>query len=357
MPNYDETVEFIMPEGRGTAKGTNFTTGSKGGGALAGAVSDEYSRGLEQKRDENIIRDFGMEGLVSYYDKRIKQDQAEQAERDALKTRGLQQEKLAAESMKLTGEALKALSEATAGPTPTAYSDKQAAAVDRLRKGFPETKDKAGVVTAPARLPITGPSRGQIGEEVQRMDIEASDEKAYGRVLAANQAGRDLPSVPGSVRDKLSVLDTTMQGLTQLREEHDPVFTGQEAPMGKMGKFMGMESQAFARFRARAQMIYAPARNDLIGATQSPQEIQSINRVLPPDITALSDLEAVAAIEVLMDMTKTKRNALAHQFKLEQPSPAVLGGGGAHPLSGKPAGRYRGPGGAVIAWDGAKEIK
>jgi hypothetical protein len=116
MPNYDETVEFFMPEGQGTAKGTNFTTGSKGGGKLAGAASDEYSRGLEQKRDENIIRDFGMEGLVTYYDKRIKRDQAEQAERDALKTRGLQQEKLAAESMKLTGEALKAMSEARMGP-------------------------------------------------------------------------------------------------------------------------------------------------------------------------------------------------------------------------------------------------
>ena len=327
MPNYDETVEFFMPEGRGTAKGTNFTTGSKGGGALAGAASDEYSRGLEQKRDENIIRDFGMEGLVSYYDKRIKQDQAEQAEREALKTRGLQQEKLAAESMKLTGEALEAMSKAAAGPK----------------------KEKMTGIDWAAQA--AGPQRP-----------DESPEQHAERVLQATpEARRDVdlrkPAVPTLTRTSLATLEATLEGLTQLRAEHDPVFTGQEAPMGKMGKFMGMESQAFARFRARAQMIYAPARNDLIGATQSPQEIQSINRVLPPDISALSDIEAVAAMEVLMDMTRTKRNALAHQFKLEQPSPAILGGGGAHPLSGKPAGRYRGPGGAIVAWDGAKEIK
>src|SRR3990167_1206332 len=228
---------------------------------------------------------------------------------------------------KLNGEALEAMGKAAAGPK----------------------KEKMTSIDLAAQA--AGPQRpGELPEQHAERVLQATPE-------ARRDVDLRKPAVPTSTRTSLATLEATLEGLTQLRAEHDPVFTGQEAPMGKVGKFIGMESQAFARFRARAQMIYAPARNDLIGATQSPQEIQSINRVLPPDISALSDIEAVAAMEVLMDMTKTKRNALAHQFKLEQPSPAILGGGGAHPLSGKPAGRYRGPGGAIVAWDGAKEIK
>jgi len=339
MPNYDDTYKYVglspeenvevhTPEGALTIRGSNFV-GSGPGGSPSGAISSEYTRKLERKRDENIIRDFGMEGLLAYHERAQARREAEQQKRAAAETEGLKQQKLAAESMKLTGEALEAMSMAQRGPTLTSMQWAERAAGDPLPGETPQ-------------------------QHAQRVLEQTPEARAT--------VERRMPRIPASTYDKLATMEATVKGLGQLRQEHDPVFTGQEAPMGKLGKYFGMENPAFARFRARAQFIYAPARNELIGATQSPQELESINRVLPPDITQLSDIEAVEAMNILSDMTQTKLNTLRHQYRLEQPAPTPPGepGGPAaqgHPLQGKTAGVYRGPGGKTLKWDGTKEVR
>jgi len=339
MPNYDDTYKYVglspeenvevrTPEGALTTRGSDFV-GSGPGGSPSGAISSEYTQKLERKRDENIIRDFGMEGLIAYHERAQARRETEQAKRTMAEEASLKHQKLAAESMKLTGEALEAMSKAQRGPTMTSMQWAERA----------------------AGAPQPGESPQQHAQRVLEQTPEAR----------AN-VERRIPSVPASTRDKLAAMETTVIGLAQLRQEHNPVFTGQEAPAGKLGKFFGMENPAFTRFRARAQFIYAPARSELIGATQAPQEIESINRILPPDITQLSDIEAVEAINILSEMTQTKLNTLRHQYRLEQPTPTPPGESGGpaaqgHPLQGKPAGVYRGPDGRTFKWDGAREIR
>jgi len=335
MPKYDDTFEYVgldprantevyTPQGSLRATGTDFT-GSRPGGGLSGAISDEEQRELESKQAAKYVRDFGIQGLdilVGRINKR-------RAERAVEEERQAKLQKTAAESMKLTGEALEAMSKAQRGPTMTSMQWAERA----------------------AGAPQPGESPQQHAQRVLEQTPEAR----------AN-VERRIPSVPASTRDKLAAMETTVIGLAQLRQEHNPVFTGQEAPAGKLGKFFGMENPAFTRFRARAQFIYAPARSELIGATQAPQEIESINRILPPDITQLSDIEAVEAINILSEMTQTKLNTLRHQYRLEQPTPTPPGESGGpaaqgHPLQGKPAGVYRGPDGRTFKWDGAREIR
>lgn len=190
------------------------------------------------------------------------------------------------------------------------------AQTEKLRAEAEEARGKIGMPKTPTDVVIKAAGerrvkRGETGPPTGEDMLEVQSEQA-------GDVAQKKSRVPtAGIREKAGALKATMQGITKLRAEHDPIFTGQEAPVGKLAKYFGAENPAFQRFRARAQAIYAPARKELIGAAQTPQEAENINRVLPPDITSLSDIEAVAAMEILMDQTQMTLSNLEGQFRLE----------------------------------------
>ena len=272
---------------------------------------------------------IGPERAMANWDTRLKVRQVEtEAREEATEARELHEAKLvksAAESEKALGEAAEA----------------------RGKIGMPKSPTEVNIMAARERRAKRGEAGPPTGEDILGVQVEQAGD-------VAQQKSR---TPTAGIREKAATLKTTAQGLTKLRAEHDPIFTGQEAPVGKLAKFFGGENPAFARFLSRAQAIYAPARNELIGATQSPQEIESINRLLPPDISKLSDIEAVAAMETLMDMTQMKLSNLEGQFRLEDEQAVKPQAQGKHPLAGKPAGMYRSSTGRTVKWDGTQEAQ
>src|SRR3990172_2015849 len=342
MPKYDDTLEYVgldprantevyTPQGSVRATGTDFT-GSRQGGGLSGAISDDEQRELERKQAAKYVRDFGIQGLDILIG-RINKRQAERAIEEEGRAK---LQKTAAESMKLTGEALKFAAEAQGGGP---------------------IQNQFDLATRIAREKLGG-------QQPTAQDIDtALGGMAYTRAISGQRAGRDLPNVPGEVHTNRvnlgvakSILGTVKQSL------QDPTLTGQESAVNALMSRAGMETprtKAFTKLRADLEAALMPVRIYASGkAVTDPEAARTANFLLDKVGSALiskSDLEIRSAVASLDNWITQTLSGLDAEFRMTQPSSPLLQNPGAHPLTGSKPGQYRSSTGRTVNWDGTQE--
>ena len=190
------------------------------------------------------------------------------------------------------------------------------AAEARGKVGVPTSQYDWATKRAAEKIAEKGEKRPATMKDID----EALGESAYTKALSGRQAAEDRPSVSDATRKAMGDLEVRATTLDKMRKDFDPIFTGQEAPLGKLAKFLRMpENPNFIRFRIQAQAVYAPARTALIGAAQTEAEKRGLSLLLPEDITKLSDQEAIQSMEVLREQTVATLASYKKAFKLSGP--------------------------------------
>src|SRR3990172_3271034 len=283
MPKYDDTFEYVgldprantevyTPQGSLRATGTDFT-GSRPSGGLSGAISDDEQQELERKQAAKYVRDFGIQGL----DILVGRISKRQAERTVEEERQAKLQKTAAESMKLTGEAIEALGKAQRGPTMTSMQCAEQAAgpllpgetpqqhAQRVLEQTPEARanverrQPVSTTTADVKIAQNRQTRISQTEAVLSPDIWNAVEKTWGGPSAV--PGRGAIRGALDIADWLSPEQRFLQGVVDkmaLKERHEmfgaTLSAGEQVISNKIIPNMNMSP---ARLRTVLQMNLA----------------------------------------------------------------------------------------------------